>query len=114
MGVNTTAWDPADYIDTPEDAAAYINAALTYEDPAFLVQAIGDLARARSMGKVAADTGLSRESLYRALSDKGNPRFFTIVRVLDSLGLRVCIEPKPAAAEYVEGAPALESEAFEG
>ena len=73
----------------PFDLAGYLNEALQTNDPAFIADAIGVIARARGMTQVARDAGLSRESLYRALSQDGNPEFATVMRVLNALGLRL-------------------------
>lgn len=89
-----TAWDPVDYFETPADAADYLNAVLEFGDRQTFIDALGDVARAQSLGKVAETTGLSRESLYRSLSAAGNPQFSTVERVLDALGLALRVEPK--------------------
>jgi probable addiction module antidote protein len=65
--------------------------ALKTDDPAFIAMALGTIARARGMSKIAKKTGLSRESLYKALSTDGNPEFGTIIRVMQALGLKFCI-----------------------
>lgn len=78
-----------DYLGTDEDAVAYIDAALDDGDPALVAAALGDLARAKGMSRVAAGAGLGRESLYKALSRGGNPEFATVVRVMRALGLRL-------------------------
>ncbi|MXX10709.1 MAG: putative addiction module antidote protein [Nitrospira sp. SB0677_bin_15] len=84
----------------PEEAAAYLNAALegASENGAdvFLL-ALRDVAKARGMRQLAQDTQLSRESLYRTLSRKGNPRFSTLETVLESVGLKLAVEVKPLA-----------------
>ena len=74
-----------------EDIAAYLNAALGEDDPALLAAALGDVARARGMAGVARETGLGRESLYKALSLGGNPEYGTVQKVVRSLGLRLRI-----------------------
>ena len=74
-----------------DDLAAKINAALASGDPASVVDALGDIARARGMSQVAKDAGLARESLYRSLSTGGNPEFATVLRVMDSVGLRLMV-----------------------
>ncbi|CAG0908954.1 unnamed protein product [Cyprideis torosa] len=66
-------------------------------DPALIAAALGDIARARGMSQLAADTGLAREALYRSLSERGNPEFATILKVVDALGLRLQITAKQAA-----------------
>ncbi len=94
MAIRTRAWDPAENLGTPEDIAAYLEAALEDGDPKLITAAIGDVARAKSMTQLARDTGLSRESLYRALSADGNPEFGTILKVLRAFGVR--LEARPA------------------
>jgi probable addiction module antidote protein len=90
----TTPYDVADYLGTPEEMAAYLEAALEESegDPAFIAEALGDLARARGMSQIARSTGLSRESLYKALSGNRNPDFDTVLRVVAALGLRLHAE----------------------
>ena len=80
MTLETTKWDSAEHLKTEEDMAAYLEACLEEagDDPAFIAKALGVIARARGMTQLARDSGLSRESLYRALSGEGNPEFATI------------------------------------
>ncbi len=87
----TVPYDVAQQLRTPEERAAYLDAWLAEapEDAAGIARALGDIARAKGMTQVARDTGLSRESLYKALSDSGNPSFATILRVARALGLRL-------------------------
>jgi probable addiction module antidote protein len=87
----TTRWDVVDHLETLEDCAAYLDACLAEapEDAAFIAKALGDVARARSMARVAQDAGLSRESLYKALSGEREPDFSTILKVMHALGLRL-------------------------
>ena len=84
----TMPWDPAEHMETTEDMAAYLNAALEEGDLSLIMAALGDIARARRMATVAQETGLGRESLYKSLSAEGNPEFATVLRVMCSLGLR--------------------------
>jgi probable addiction module antidote protein len=86
-----TRWDSAEYLKTEEDMANYLDACMEEagDDPAFIAKALGTLARARGMTQVARDAGLSRESLYRALSGEGNPEFGTILKVVKALGLKL-------------------------
>jgi probable addiction module antidote protein len=91
--VATRPWDPAEHLATAEDAAAYLDAALEDGDPALVVAALGDIARARGMAQIARATGLGRESLYKALSPTGNPEFATILKVVAALGLRLHTQP---------------------
>jgi len=92
---NTKPFDPADYLDDSESIAAYLTDALESEDPAFVADALGVVARARGMSEVARKAGVSRESLYRALSADGNPEFATVLRVLQALDLRLSAVPVP-------------------
>lgn len=89
----TTAWDPAEHLDSDEDMAAYLEAALEEGDPALVAAALGDIARAKGMSQVARDAGLGRESLYKALSPTGNPELATILKVVSALGLRLHAAP---------------------
>ena len=88
---HTSIWDPAKYLDSDEAIAAYLNAAIEEDDPAVLAAALGDVARAKGMTKIARTTGLGRESLYKALSSEGNPAFATVHKVVRSLGLKLHI-----------------------
>ena len=87
----TTTYDVADHLRTPEEMAAYLEATLdeAHGDAAFIAKALGDIARAKGMTQVARDAGLSRESLYKALSGARSPDFDTILRVVDALGLQL-------------------------
>lgn len=87
----TFPYDVAKQLRTHEEMAAYLDAWLTEapEDSAGIARALGDIARAKGMAQLARDTGLSRESLYKALSDNGNPSLDTVLRVAKALGLRL-------------------------
>ena len=87
----TVPYDVAEQLRTPEEMAAYLDAWLTEapDDAKGIARALGDIARARGMAQVARDAGLSRESLYRALSENGNPSFATILKVARALGVRL-------------------------
>ena len=91
----TTPYDVAEHLRTPEEMAAYLDAWLTEapDDAAGIARAFGDIARAKGMSQVAKDAGLSRESLYRALSSEGNPSFATILKVAKALGVQLHAEP---------------------
>ena len=91
--VKTTRFDSAEYLDSDEAIGAYLEEALETEDPAFIAHALGTVARARGMSQIAKETGLSRESLYKALSTEGNPEFSTVIRVMKALGLRLSVAP---------------------
>ena len=90
--IKTVKWDAADYLKTDKDIAAYLEAAIEDGDPALVAAALGDIARAKGMTKIAKKAGLGRESLYKALSPEGNPEFATILKVIRSLGLKLHIE----------------------
>lgn len=85
----TRLWDVAEHLETEEDMAAYLEAAFEEADPALISAAIGDIARAKGMAQIARETGLGRESLYKALSPDGNPEFATIMKVVRALGLQL-------------------------
>lgn len=85
----TRPWDVAEHLESDADMAAYLEAALEDGDPALAAAALGDIARAKGMTQIARETGLGRESLYRALSAEGNPEFATVLKVVHALGLRL-------------------------
>lgn len=87
----TTPYDAANYLHTLEEMAAYLEACIEEAngDAAFIAKALGDIARAQGMAQVAKTAGLSRESLYKALSGERSPSFATILKVIDALGLRL-------------------------
>ena len=87
----TTKYDVSEHLRTPQEMAAYLEACIEEAngDAAFIAKALGDIARAKGMSQVARDAGLSRESLYKALSGERNPGFDTILKVIDALGLRL-------------------------
>jgi len=85
----TKKWDAAEHLKSDADMAAYLEAALEEGDPALVAAALGDIARAKGMGNLARETGLGRESLYKALSADGNPELATILKVVKALGLRL-------------------------
>lgn len=83
----TQAFDAADYLDSDEVIAEYLNAALEDENPDVLLQAIADVAKARGMTQLARDTGLGRESLYKALTPGAKPRYDTVLKLMRALGV---------------------------
>lgn len=91
---NTTRYDVAEHLRTPREMAAYLEACLDEADgdAAFVAKALGDIARAKGMAQVARDAGLSRESLYKALSGERKPGFDTILKVVQALGLKLHAE----------------------
>jgi probable addiction module antidote protein len=90
----TTPYDVAEHLRTPKEMAAYLDAWLDEapDDAAGIAKALGDIARAKGMSQVAKDAGLSRESLYRALSGEGNPSFATVLKVAHALGVKLHAE----------------------
>lgn len=89
VSTTTRPWDAAEYLESDEDMAAYLEAALEEGDASLVAAALGDIARAKGMTQIAKETGLGRESLYKALSPEGNPEFATVLKVVRSLGLRL-------------------------
>lgn len=85
----TQPWDPAEHLESVEDMAAYLEAALDEGNPALVGAALGDIARARGMSHIAHETGLGLESLRKALSAEGNPEFATVLKVVHALGLKL-------------------------
>jgi probable addiction module antidote protein len=91
MKTTTTPYDVAEHLRTPEEMAAYLEVCIEEADgdAAFIAKALGDIARAQGMTQVARDSGLSRESLYKALSGERSPSFDTILKVVTALGLKL-------------------------
>jgi len=87
--IKTYPWDIVDYLDSDEAIAGYLDEVREENDSALLMAALGDVARAKGMTQVSRETGLGRESLYKALSLQGNPEFATVQKVLRSLGLKL-------------------------
>ena len=91
--LKTRPFDEAEFLDTQGRIAAYVEEALETGDTAFIAYALGVVAKAQGMSDIAKRAGLSRESLYRALSAEGNPEFDTVLRVLRALSLSLKVEP---------------------
>lgn len=91
-------WDSAEHLKTDEDMALYLEACLEEagDDAAFIAKALGNIAKAKGMTQLARDTGLGRESLYKALSGEGNPSFATILKVVRALGIKLRAESAAA------------------
>lgn len=90
--IKTRPWDVVEHLETEEDMAAYLDAALEDGDLAVVMAALGDIARAKGMAQIAHDAGLGRESLYKALSTTGNPEFATVLKVVRALGLQFHVQ----------------------
>ena len=89
-------WDVVDHLETQEDMAAYLDAALDDGDMGVILAALGDIARAKGMTQVASDAGLGCESLYKALTTTGNPEFSTVLKVMRALGLQLHVHSAKA------------------
>jgi len=99
MQTKTAPYDVAEFLETPEEMAAYLGACIQESegDSAFIAKALGDIARAKGMTQIARETGLSRESLYKALSGDRSPSFDTILKVISALGLKLSASAKEVA-----------------
>ncbi|UCI16637.1 putative addiction module antidote protein [Mesorhizobium sp. B2-1-8] len=95
MTIETTKWDASEFLDSEEEIFAYIEAAFEDGDPALITHALGNVARSRGMTSIAKDAGVTREALYKALSDKGDPKLSTLLGVMRALGLRLTAEAVP-------------------
>jgi len=98
MKTKTRSYDAAEYLASEEDMTAYLESALEEGDPSLVVQALGNIAKARGMSQIARETGLGRESLYKALSPEGNPEFATVLKVVKALGMRLHAKSSHAIA----------------
>ncbi len=94
---NIAAFDAADYLDSDIVISEYLNTALEDENPNVFLQAIADVAKARGMSKLAKDTGLGRESLYKALAPGAKPRYDTIIKLVRALGVELHTTPSHAS-----------------
>lgn len=92
MPLETTRFDVLDYLGTPEERAAYIEAVIEEGDSAYLIEAIGNVARAQGASAFAAETGLSRETVYKAFIRGGNPTVDTLFKALAALGLKLTVK----------------------
>ena len=91
MSARFARFDPADYLNDLDVIAEYLTAAAEEPDPDVFIAALGDVARARGMAKISKDSGLGRESLYKALTAGAHPRFETINAVLQAMGLKLAV-----------------------
>ena len=88
-------FDVVDYLDSEEAIAAYLSAVMEENDPDLLIAALGDIARSRGIAKLAEDSGLNRESLYKALRPGAKPRFDTVFRVMQAMNIKMQATPIP-------------------
>ncbi len=93
MPIETKPYDTAAYLDSEEQIAAYLEAVFEDGDPAEIAMALGTVARARNMAAIARETGLTRETLYRAFAEGGNPTLATLTAVTKALGFKLSIKP---------------------
>ena len=91
MAIETKPWDAADVLNTPADIAAYLDAYLEDGTPEELRQALNTIARSHGMSALSRETGISREALYKAFSEKGNPTLVTLLKVMKAFGVRLSI-----------------------
>lgn len=112
MALKTNRWDSAQRLVTEEERAGYLDACLEEagDDAGFIAHALGVVARSRSMSQLARDTGLTREGLYKALSEEGNPSFGTVLKVVGALGYRFSLV-RETPASYEPPGPARGSRA---
>lgn len=87
--INVSEFDASAYLDSEEAIAEYLSAALEEKDPNVFLLAIGHVAKARGMSAIAEESGLGRESLYKAFAPGAKPRYETVLKVLNSLGVRI-------------------------
>lgn len=98
MAIETAPWDVTEFLTTDEAIAAYLEAALEDGEPRVVAMALGNIARAKGMAAVARDAGITREALYKALSEKGDPKLSTLLGVMKALGLRFTVTSVTEAA----------------
>ncbi|MGW6778689.1 addiction module antidote protein [Brucella pseudogrignonensis] len=87
--IEVAAWDSAEILDTPEAIEEYLTAAFETEDSVFIAKALGVVARARNMSKLARNAGMTRAALYRAFSGETNPEFATIIKIMQALDISI-------------------------
>ena len=96
MAIKLSPFDAADYLTTAEACAEFLTESLKSDDVAYIANALGVVARARGMAEIAKKTGLSREGLYKTLSEKGNPELATVMKVIEAVGLELVARPAKA------------------
>jgi probable addiction module antidote protein len=94
MRTESTHFDVSEYLDDEQSIAEYLTAVMEEHDTQLLLAAIGDIAKARGMSTIASQAGLGRESLYKALNENAKPRFDTILKVLEALGVNITFTPR--------------------
>ena len=89
--MDTIRYDGADFLDNEADCTAYLNAVLEENDPTFFLQALGNVAKAQGMSKIAKNTGLARQQLYKTLSTEGNPTVITLFKLCTEMGIKLTV-----------------------
>jgi probable addiction module antidote protein len=98
MAIKTTKWDPTALLTSDEAIEAYVEAAFEDGDPKMIAMALGDIAKAKGMTNIAKEAGITREALYKSLSEKGDPKLSTLLGVMKALGLRFTVTTAKEAA----------------
>ncbi len=98
MAIETTPWDPTEILSSDAAVEAYLEAAFEDGDPRLIAMALGNIAKAKGMTGVAREAGITREALYKALSERGDPKLSTLLGVMRALGLRFTVTTIDAAA----------------
>ncbi|MDD1498392.1 putative addiction module antidote protein [Agrobacterium sp. CNPSo 3708] len=93
-----SAWDPVDFLNSDEAIVAYLEASFEDGDPKIIAVALGNIARAKGMSQIAKEAGITREALYKSLSEKGDPKLSTLIGVMKALGLRLSVTSDEEAA----------------
>ena len=93
-----SAWDPVDFLNSDEAIVAYLEASFEDGDPKIIAVALGNIARAKGMSQIAKEAGITREALYKSLSEKGDPKLSTLIGVMKALGLRLSVTSNEEAA----------------
>jgi probable addiction module antidote protein len=101
MTIQTKKFEASEYLDSPEAISAYLNAALEENDSAFLMSALANVIKAVGVAKVASDAGIGRESLYKTIAPGAAPRFDTVMKLANALGVELAAKPMQKAAEEV-------------
>ncbi|QKI89223.1 addiction module antidote protein [Thiomicrorhabdus xiamenensis] len=96
--LNSVPYDPAEYLTTAEDVKSYLEACLEENDPQLFIKALGIAARSQGMAEISKQTGLGRESLYKSFGEGKHPRFETVFKVIQALGLEFRLQPHMATA----------------
>jgi probable addiction module antidote protein len=94
MATKIRPYDASEYLENEEDIKAYLEAVLEDNDPELLYMALGNIARARGMTQIAKEAGVTREALYRSLSETGNPAYSTVSKVINAFGFDLTLKPR--------------------